>query len=368
MSTRIFTRPVAGAVQLTQRSLTATRKFSSTHPNGESDQPSTPNRSAGQRGAPGIQGQQTTRRKFMVQQVQDVYSRSSSEGPNIKRPAANPSRAPFMRPKVDNEILKQRLRERASRSGRPQIRSAIMSGPPGASRRPRDQTRPNNRPRRKQLSRRAQEEEDDENAPLSADIQKYHEELKEKQLQERKPVRYNPEPYSVAKLQETWPSLPLEGAEVGNKSSIIQKLAWMSDTFVGDVELNEQLAKRVVDGKRVFFTSNDQKNEVMQRVKEMAEDQAKQLTEKQGKVVKPDDIEFEPLGQTEREGMLGPLVAGTYQLPKNDKTVSPTIANVMKNLANNSTYHSAHTQQFMAKLMTALPAPKKAPKKQQIVK
>jgi hypothetical protein len=180
----------------------------------------------------------------------------------------------------------------------------------------------------------------------------------EKQEQKRpKPVRYNPEGYDIEKLRQTWPSLPIGGtASVG---SVLERLAWMSDRLVNGYDSPQELAKRVHEGKRVLFASDEEKTRVIELANEMAAERAKKLTERKGQIVEPEHVSFEVISEEDKRAILEKLVAGKY--PKVETTMveaSPIIADVLRNLRNNETYQRAEGKRFMGKLMESLPSGK----------
>ncbi|PGH18512.1 hypothetical protein AJ80_04482 [Polytolypa hystricis UAMH7299] len=185
----------------------------------------------------------------------------------------------------------------------------------------------------------------------------------EKQEAERpKPVRYDPEGTDTQKLKPTWPSLPI-GA-TANAESISEKLSWMGDRFANGYDPPAELAKRVYDGKRVLFASEEEKTRVMELVHEMAAEKAEVLTERKGAVVEPEDMAFESTNNPERKHLLDSLVIGNYPKLEPPADASPVIADVLRTLRNNESYQTAETKAFMDKLVGSLPSakPKVAPK------
>jgi hypothetical protein len=177
-----------------------------------------------------------------------------------------------------------------------------------------------------------------------------------KQEQEKpKPVRYNPEGYDIEKLKQTWPSLPIGGT--ANVGSILEKLTWMGNRFVSGYDSPQELAKRIYEGKRVLFTGEEEKNQVMELANEMAVELAKKFPERKGQIVQPEDISFEVISEEDRKILLGKLVSG--KCPKLEAAklgASPLIADVVRNLRNNETYQTVESAQFMEKLIGSLPS------------
>lgn len=202
-----------------------------------------------------------------------------------------------------------------------------------------------------------QDEEEPGDAKTEQDVEEYHLELKE--AERPKPVRYEPQEYTTANLQATWPSLPIgETAAVG---SVVEKLAWMGGRLANDYVPKEELAKRVFDKQRVLFRSEEEKVEVMGMVEKMENARVDKLTERKGQVVKPEDVSFQPLTEEERKDLVSKLATGVYpKLEQAKPDAHPAVSDILRNLRNNETYHTAESSQFMAKLETLLPKPGQA--------
>ncbi|EAS36913.3 uncharacterized protein CIMG_02267 [Coccidioides immitis RS] len=221
----------------------------------------------------------------------------------------------------------------------------------------RQRGRPGLRPkvarRRRNASWQAESEDVDESVKL------YDKEKEEKAR--RKPERYDPDPYNVDKLKSTWPTLPMceGGSIVANAGSVMEKLNWMGERYVGSFEPPQELAKRMYEGKRVLFKSEEEKAEVLELVQNMVTEKAERLTERKGQVVEPEDASFEVASDSERKGLVGTLVQGKYDKPLVDRQSvgnSPVVQNVLRNLTNNGTYQSAQAEKFLEKFMKGLPA------------
>lgn len=201
---------------------------------------------------------------------------------------------------------------------------------------------------------------DDEGQVDAATEEAVAEYYREKQEKERpRPVRYEPEEYNVDKLRATWPALPV--GETAGIGSVVEKLAGMGGRFANDYVPKEELAKRVFEKRRVLFSSEEEKTEVMAMVKKMEDERVAKLTERKGQVVEAEDVSFQPLTDEERKDLIGKLATGDYpQLQTANPGAHPATGDVLMNLRNNETYQNAESSQFMAKLETLLPKPGQA--------
>ncbi|KAM5457481.1 hypothetical protein MaudCBS49596_000676 [Microsporum audouinii] len=370
MAAQMIRRPATGALQLTRNSLVTTRDFTSTCCNAEADKPQ--NESSPRRPAANS-GDFSSRRGAAVRRVQDVFDRTSNsqDGAGEQSPRFTPNRQGFntrsFRPNgppgtgnrpggpmlsMNSDQLKERLRQRANTWNR----GSGGRGPamPGASRFARNDKRQGPRDKRRQR-RGAKEDKNEPELEIDGEIMAYQEELMAKE--KRKPVRYNPKPYSVERLKETWPALATGG--VSSSSTVHEKLSWFGESYVGCTDLPEDLAKRVYEGKRVLFSSETQKAETMEFVKKLASQHAEKLSQRKGETVEPANVEFENVSEKEKSDMIASLVRGAYDKPvKLDTNSSPILENVLRVLSNNHTYHTAHTQKFMDKLVQNLPLKK----------
>ncbi|WEW58519.1 hypothetical protein PRK78_003987 [Emydomyces testavorans] len=217
-----------------------------------------------------------------------------------------------------------------------------------------------NRPQRKTgRSHRRRNGWDDDGGNVHASIQEYEDEKAEKAR--RKPERYNPDPYNVEKLKPTWPTLPMgEGNNViANAGSVTEKLNWMGDRYLGSYDPPHELAKRMIEGKRVFFQSDEEKAEVLEIAQKMVNERAQKLTERKGQVVEPEKVSFEVVADHERMGLVRTLVKGEYDQPLvNEQKAgkSPIASHVLRNLTNNGTYQTVQAEKFLEKFLKGLPA------------
>jgi len=161
-------------------------------------------------------------------------------------------------------------------------------------------------------------------------------------------------------LQETWPSLPI--GEIARAGSVLEKLSGMSDRYPNGYEPPYELAKRLLAGKRVLFSSELEKNEVMTEAKRLAQERADRLTQQRAELVEPKEPCFEPIGAEKRSILIQSLIQGKYQTVRPPKPGEPTvIGDVLRSLNNNETYRMVgkHSQ-FMNKLESLLASGKRS--------
>lgn len=215
---------------------------------------------------------------------------------------------------------------------------------------------PSQRERPKRTRRQSEEEEGDESR--AAEIEEVFREQAEKE--KPSPVRYNPAEYDISRLKATWPSLPI--GETGRAGSVLEKLSWMSSRYPNGYEPPHELAKRLFNGERVFFSNEQEKEQVMQEAKKLAQERADKLTQRKGDLVEPEDTSFVPISRDEREMLIRELVQGKYASLETQDAGKPSIlGEVRRNLENNETYRSAGKQsQFLDKLESLLASGQRA--------
>ncbi|KKZ65332.1 hypothetical protein EMCG_08848 [[Emmonsia] crescens] len=176
-----------------------------------------------------------------------------------------------------------------------------------------------------------------------------------------KPVRYNPHGYNIDNLQRTWPALPM--GETGPKEALHERLAWMSERYPNGFEPTDLLAQRIHQGKWTYFYSEEEKNEAVALAQKMAAERADKLTDRKGTLVQPEDMSFQPMDETQKKQLVSRLVSGEYkseqtQWVEEHGARHPVMKNVLRNLANNSTWQAPHKTQFLEALSKSLPKPK----------
>ncbi|KAJ9318068.1 hypothetical protein DTO271D3_1773 [Paecilomyces variotii] len=243
---------------------------------------------------------------------------------------------------------------RLSRLQKPRTGDNVRGRRPGPLRfgaAPRGRSAGRDRPRRQ---RRQSSEEEEGDSARAAQIEEVYREQAEKENPQ--PVRYDPpKEYDMSLLRDTWPSLP-----IGNEArsgSILEKVSWISGRYPNGYEPPFELAQKLFEGKRVVFSSQAEKDAVMEEVKKLAQDRADKLTQRKGDMVEPEDTTFVPIGAEERKAMLNELVTGKYPSLDARAGEKPAVADALRNLQNNGTYQTVgKTAQFMAKFESILAA------------
>ncbi|KAL1867578.1 hypothetical protein Plec18167_008578 [Paecilomyces lecythidis] len=207
------------------------------------------------------------------------------------------------------------------------------------------------RPRRQ---RRQSSEEEEGDSARAAQIEEVYRELADKDTP--RPVRYDPpKEYDMSLLRDTWPSLP-----IGNEArsgSILEKVSWISGRYPNGYEPPYELARKLFEGEHVVFSSDAEKEAVMEEVKKLAQERADKLTQRKGDMVEPEDTTFVPIGAEERKAMLDELVTGKYPSLGARAAENPAVAEALRNLQNNGTYQTTgKTDRFMAKFESILAA------------
>lgn len=184
----------------------------------------------------------------------------------------------------------------------------------------------------------------------------YEQEKKERP----KPTRYNPAQYDFASLKETWPPVPI--GDAGQASSIYEKLALTSDRYANGYNTPRELAQKLYRGEQVFFRGEEEKRQVLEEVKNIAQDRADIQAQRKGDSVEPEDVSFNPLTNEEQNELIARFVTGEYTTPKLRDEGNYTVMNeVIRNIANNETYRCTDKQaQLLGKLEALLTLPPRA--------
>ncbi|QKX53999.1 uncharacterized protein TRUGW13939_01081 [Talaromyces rugulosus] len=200
------------------------------------------------------------------------------------------------------------------------------------------------KPRDKNARKRQQGEEAGEDV-RAAEIEEIFNEQKAKELQVA--TRYTPVQYDVSKLQETWPSLPI--GTTAQAGSVLEKLNFLSRRFPNGYEPPHELAKRLFDGERVIFRSDEEKKAAIEEFNKLAHKRADRLTQRKGEVVEPEAAGFTSTSKEDQSAFVGQLVQGKYATQQNQS--NPVLGEIERQLFNNETYRTAGKQSgFMAKM------------------
>jgi hypothetical protein len=154
-------------------------------------------------------------------------------------------------------------------------------------------------------------------------------------------------------LKDTWPSLPT--GKTGSTGTIVERLNLASRRFGHGYVSPYELAKRLFEGERVFFNSDEEKKAVMEEVDRMAVERADKLTQRKGDLVEPEDSSFAPIKADDRKALVGQLVRGQYEGWQKGSVRHPVLDEVQRQLFNNETYRMTGKQAaFMGKFQSLL--------------
>lgn len=305
--------------------------------------------------------------------IQNVYRKSEApQGPRLFqgiRKTSHPESGPRYGPPRDGPVDARSFAAKGAQGDGPRLRPPVSLKKPGANntRNPNAfgrhlanasasfARRPKSRFPKGKGKPRGKSDGQEPESEMDSGVKTYMLERAEKLRP--KAARYEPEVCTLENLKETWPALPI--GDEALSSTILDKMTWMSDRYIGSYETPPELATRVADGKRVLFKTEEEKNEVMEIVKKAAAEKADKLTEHKGSTVEPVDMSFQTLTEKERMNLIGSAVAGQYEPVNMSQT--GVLARIRKNLYNNETYNIAQTAKFEAALSKLLP--KQAPTK-----
>jgi len=287
------------------------------------------------------------------------YIRSNSKSTEADAPHPRPRRVidarSFAAPRTGSQIANVLRAPRLQKLRNTQLSRLRGSKPATMAASPKTRST-NQRNKPKRVAKQSEEEEGDE--LRAAEIEEVYRQQAEKQRP--KPVRYDPPEYDIGMLQETWPSLPI--GEIARAGSVLEKLSRMSDRYPNGYEPADELAKRLLAGKRVLFSNEQEKNEVMTEAKRLVQGRADRLTQQRAELVEPRDPCFEPISVEERSILVQELIQGKYPTLKPPKPGDPTVVgDALRSLDNNETYRVAgkHSQ-FMIKLESLLASGKRS--------
>ncbi|PYH99555.1 hypothetical protein BO71DRAFT_193580 [Aspergillus ellipticus CBS 707.79] len=169
-----------------------------------------------------------------------------------------------------------------------------------------------------------------------------------------KPIRYNPEPVSLASLRETWPSLPTDAS--AHTAGIVEKLSSFSDRFTNGYVPPNELGRRLFQGKFVRFLSEQEKSDALSEANRFSQECADRLSQRKGDLVDPNQVNFSPISTQNQSALIGMVVRGNYPKSAAEHPGKPSVVDtVSQNLRNNTTYQTVgKSSAFMAKLDSLL--------------
>ncbi|QGA19960.1 hypothetical protein EYB26_007658 [Talaromyces marneffei] len=208
------------------------------------------------------------------------------------------------------------------------------------------------RPRRKR-----DDDDDSEEAGRGNDLDAVYKEVQN--ASKPKTVRYTPVTYDAAALKDTWPSLPT--GKAGSTGTVVERLNLMSRRFGHGYVSPQELAKRLFEGERVFFSSEEEKKTVMAEVTRLAQDRADKLTQRKGDLIEPEDSSFASIKDEDRKALVGQIVRGKYEGWQKGNVRHPVLDEVQRQLYNNETYRMTGKQaEFMGKFQALLASAQRA--------
>ena len=183
-------------------------------------------------------------------------------------------------------------------------------------------------------------------------------------------VDHVPEELSLQDLRVDWPGIPT--GKIGMIMGVEEKLRWAARRIPHDYETPQELAEKLHRGQElVHFESEQEKEQVLQIARGLAERAAERITERTGEEVTPKDSSFEGIRQKDRVVLAREFIRGEYpplegggkemqtQREKEGGRKRPAfLADVMRTLGNNETYHAKEQEQLLSTiqgLLTATP-------------
>lgn len=249
----------------------------------------------------------------------------------------------------------------------PQIRlkrGTFMRGRPGATGaarggagRPNAKARGANAAGSRRQRRRRDDDEDPSEAGRESELDAVFKEVQN--ASKPKTVRYTPVTYDAAALKDTWPSLPT--GTTGSTGTVMERLNLMSRRYGHGYVSPQELAKRLFEGERVFFSSEEEKKTVMAEVTRLAQDRADKLSQRKGDLIEPEDTSFASIKDEDRKALMGQIVRGEYEGWQKGTVRHPVLDEVQRQLYNNETYRMTGKQaEFMGKFQSLLASAQRA--------
>lgn len=207
-------------------------------------------------------------------------------------------------------------------------------------------------------ARRRRNEDEDGDEGRDADLEAVFNEVKN--ASKPTTVRYTPISYDPASLKETWPALPT-GTTASKTGTVLERMSLMSRRFPNGYVSPQELGKRLFEGERVLFSSEEEKKLAMEEVSKLAQERANKLTQRKGDLIEPEDSTFVATKDEERKALVGQLVQGKYDSWQQGNVRHPVLDEVQRQLYNNETYRMTGKQaEFMGKFQSLLASSQRA--------
>ncbi|EHY59801.1 hypothetical protein HRR83_008340 [Exophiala dermatitidis] len=204
------------------------------------------------------------------------------------------------------------------------------------------------RAERREVSKAAEEEDEDDADLLSIDdqINAYIKTNIDRPVNPTEEIPHVPgQELSVDTLRADWPNTPLSGT--GLTESVQQRIEWLAHRIPHGYQTPMQLAERYYKGYLTRFESEEEKKEVLALAAEIARKRADEITEKKNVEAHPKDMTFDDVASraAERQALAETYVKGKY--PEPEKQKMPFLDQIVRNLNNNDTYNGLQSEQFM---------------------
>lgn len=174
------------------------------------------------------------------------------------------------------------------------------------------------------------------------------------------PVQYTPQDPTFSSVKETWPAFPSDAR--ASSAGILQKLATISERYPNGYVPPHELGRQLYRGKKVQFSSEEEKKEALEEAGRLARQRADKLSQKKGELIEPVEVDFEPISAEHKKALVQSLAQGVYPKPEAQQgNKNPVVAKVMNNLYNNQTYQTTgKSAQFLSKFESLLSSGKPA--------
>jgi len=192
----------------------------------------------------------------------------------------------------------------------------------------------------------AAEEEDNDGDDLAAKVETYVKTVIDPPENPTEETVYSPgKDLSIDDLRADWPNTPISAT--GLTETVQQRIEWLAHRIPHGYQTPGQLADRYFKGHLTRFESEAEKEKVLALAAGLAARRADEITERRNVEVQPWDMSMEDVASrpAERQNLADTYVRGKY--PELEKQKMPFLDQIVRNLDNNSTYHSTDTKQFM---------------------
>lgn len=209
----------------------------------------------------------------------------------------------------------------------------------------------------KRTRRKKQSDEEDGEEERDADVEAVFAEVRNRSRP--KTTRYTPVQYDATALKDTWPALPI--GKTASTGTVLERLSLMSRRYANGYVPPQELAKRLFEGERVLFSSEEEKAEAMKEVSKLAQQRANKLTQRKGDLIEPEDSSFVSINDEGRKALIDQLVRGNYENWQQGDVRHPVLDEVQRQLYNNETYRITGKQsEFMTKFQSLLASSQRA--------